>query len=254
MDTSTVHPSWRGVVDAEAAKPYWAELASFVREERAHHAVFPPPEHTFAALAHPLDGVRVVILGQDPYHGAGQAHGLAFSVPRGVPAPPSLLNVLREVADDVGHDAIHSGFVVRPGATGRPALPPHGCLEYWAAQGVLLLNSALTVREGAASSHAGHGWDAFTGALLRGVVDAARAAHRPLVLLAWGKHAQGTAAAAVGAADTHAVVLSAAHPSPLSAARGFCGCRHFSKANALLRAAGLPPIDWNLDPKPAPTE
>lgn len=201
-------------------------------------AVFPPPASLFAALnATPLASVRLVILGQDPYHDDGQAMGLSFSVPVGMKVPSSLANIFKELASDVG-------------AT-RPA---HGDLSRWAAQGVLLLNSALSVRAHAAASHAKRGWESFTDGVVKALLAARRAAANdpqpppPLVFLLWGKHAQekGQGVLRAAGAARLCTVLEAPHPSGLSAHRGFFGCRHFSKANAALLAAGGEPIDWQI--------
>ena len=188
--------------------------------ERAQHEVYPPEDKVFAALElTPFDNVRAVVLGQDPYHGKGQAHGLSFSVMPGVRKPPSLINILKEVERDVGCP-----------------MPPHGCLVTWATSGVLLLNAVLTVRAGKPNSHKGKGWEKFTDAVIRGINER----DEPVVFLLWGSHAQ----AKKKLIDTgkHAV-LEAPHPSPL-AAKPFAGCKHFSKANALLRGWGEPEIDW----------
>jgi uracil-DNA glycosylase len=204
--------------------------------------VFPPPASLFAALnATPLSSVRVVILGQDPYHDDGQAMGLSFSVPVGVRVPSSLGNIFKELASDVG-----------------ATRPSHGDLSRWAAQGVLLLNSALSVRAHAPASHAKRGWEAFTDGVVRALLSARRAAANaaapgappppPLVFLLWGKHAQEKARGVLRAAGAAALctVLEAPHPSGLSAHRGFFGCRHFSKANAALAAGGGEAIDWQI--------
>jgi uracil-DNA glycosylase len=220
-----VHSSWAPVVLAEARKPYFKKLQAFLLERRGKAVVYPPASDVFSALRlTPLDAVRVVILGQDPYHQPGQAHGLAFSVQRGVQAPPSLANMLKEAADDVG---------IRK--------PSHGNLEYWARQGVLLLNAVLTVERGAANAHQKQGWEEFTTAIIRAV----NAQRSGVVFLLWGKPAQ--VKAALVDRSRHRV-LEAAHPSPLSAYRGFLGCKHFSAANAYLASQGKTPIDWNLDP------
>jgi uracil-DNA glycosylase len=234
-----VHSSWEPVFRAESAKPYFKELLAFVegaRKRPGAGAVFPPREHVYAALAlTPLTDVRVVILGQDPYHGAGQAHGLAFSVRKGVPLPPTLKNILKEAAADLGPGL--RGF----DAAGRPT---HGCLDHWARQGVLLLNAVLTVEAGKANSHAQRGWETLTAALV-----AAVAAARPagVVYMLWGLPAQKKAALLDRASN---LVLEAPHPSPLSAYRGFLGSRPFSRANEYLRSVGRPPVDWSLDPPP----
>lgn len=223
-------PAWRMALSGEFASPYMADLRAFLVAERAAgKAIFPAASAWFRALdLTPLDRVRVVILGQDPYHGPGQAHGLCFSVPPGVRPPPSLGNIYKELRDDLGIDP-----------------PGHGCLESWARQGVLLLNSVLTVESGRAASHRDRGWERFTDAVIAQVA----ARPEPVVFMLWGSYAQKKAGF-VHSADRggHHLVLKAAHPSPLSAHNGFLGCRHFSKANAFLEARGLPPIDWRLPP------
>jgi len=212
----------------EFAAPYMATLKAFLIGERDRgKRIFPAGSQWFRALdLTPLDRVRVVILGQDPYHGPGQAHGLCFSVPPGVPPPPSLVNIYKELGSDVG---------MTP--------PGHGFLEHWARQGVLLLNAVLTVEMGLAASHRGRGWERFTDAVIRLV----NAKTEPVVFLLWGSYAQKKAAF-VDSIDKggHHLVLKAPHPSPLSAHGGFFGCRHFSRANAFLIANGEPPIDWTL--------
>nr|XP_032836495.1 uracil-DNA glycosylase [Petromyzon marinus] len=203
-------------------------LKEFVAEERRRHVVYPEPANVFTwtHLCRPSQ-VRVVILGQDPYHGPGQAHGLSFSVPRGVPPPPSLLNVFREVARGGG-----GGGEATP-----PSRPPHGDLTAWAQQGVLLLNAVLTVRAGQANSHRGRGWELLTGA----VISWLNRNRTGLVFLLWGADAQ-RCGASINRSLHH--VLTAPHPSPLSAHRGFLGCGHFSRTNSILQAQRLPPIDW----------
>ena len=228
--TIALHDSWREPLAGEFAAPYMAELRAFlVAEKAAGKAIFPKRSEWFRALdLTPLDAVRVVILGQDPYHGPGQAHGLCFSVKPGVRVPPSLQNIYKEMRDDLG---------IAPAR--------HGFLEHWAQQGVLLLNNVLTVEQGLAASHAGRGWEKFTDAVVRLVNERPE----PAVFLLWGSHAQKKAAAADGSRH---LVLKAPHPSPLSAYNGFFGCRHFSKANAFLHENGLVPIDWALpDPDAA---
>lgn len=223
-----LHESWRAPLGDQFAAPYMADLRAFLLAEKAAgKRIFPPGSQWFRALdLTPLDAVRVVILGQDPYHGPGQAHGLCFSVPPGVRPPPSLVNIYKELQGDLGIDS-----------------PRHGTLDHWARQGVLLLNSVLTVEMGKAASHQGRGWERFTDAVIALV--AAKA--EPVVFLLWGSHAQKKAAFVRDvAAGGHHLVLKAAHPSPLSAHNGFFGCRHFSKANAFLEERGLPPIDWAL--------
>ena len=222
-----LHESWLGPLREEFASPYMAALKSFlVAEKAAGKRIFPKGGEWFAALdLTPLDTVRVVILGQDPYHGLGQAHGLCFSVRHGTQTPPSLVNIYKELETDLG---------VRPAR--------HGFLEHWAKQGVLLLNSVLTVEMGRAASHRERGWERFTDAVIR--VVAARP--DPVVFMLWGSYAQKKAAFVD---QSRHLVLKAPHPSPLSAHSGFFGCRHFSKANAFLQGKGLKPIDWTL-PEP----
>lgn len=219
-----LHPSWLEPLSGEFAQPYMAELKRFLLAEReAGKRIFPGGASWFRALdLTPLDEVRVVILGQDPYHGEGQAHGLCFSVPDGVRAPPSLVNIFKEMQSDLG---------IRPSA--------HGFLEHWARQGVLLLNSVLTVEMGQPASHRDRGWERFTDAIVRLVNERAE----PVVFMLWGSYAQKKAAFVD---QSKHLVLKAPHPSPLSAHSGFFGCRHFSKANAFLESHGRPPIDWAL--------
>ena len=214
---------WNPLLRDQFDQPYWADLQAFVDDERRRGPVYPPRDEVFAALHHTSHGAtRAVILGQDPYHGPGQAHGLCFSVRRGVARPPSVANIHRELHDDLG---------VPP--------PVHGNLERWAAAGVLLLNTTLTVRGGEAGSHRDRGWERFTDRIIE--VLSARA--EPLVFVLWGSSAR----AKRPMIDTgrHGVVESA-HPSPLSAHRGFLGSRPFSKVNALLAERGADPIDWTL--------
>lgn len=214
---------WNPLLRAEFDEPYWGVLQSFVEEERRRHTVYPDRGQVFAALHHTSHAdTRVMILGQDPYHGPGQAHGLCFSVPRGVRPPPSLVNIFKELRDDLG-----------------TPVPGHGNLEPWARRGVLLLNTTLTVRAGAAGSHRGKGWEKFTDAVIRAVND------KPFVVFVlWGAHARGKKP--LIDTDRH-VVVESAHPSPLSAHDGFFGSRPFSRVNAALRGAGLPDVDWSLD-------
>lgn len=214
---------WNPVLRHEFDRPYWSELQNFVREERRRGPVFPPADEVFAALhLTSLADTRVVILGQDPYHGAGQAHGLCFSVRRGVPVPPSLRNMHKELRDDLGCP-----------------VPTHGNLEHWARQGVLLLNTTLTVREGAAASHQGRGWETFTDH----VITAVSAKTSPVVFLLWG--AASRKKKSLIDTDRH-VVIESAHPSPLSAHNGFFGSRPFSRTNQALRESGREPIDWAI--------
>lgn len=214
---------WNPVLRGEFAKPYWEPLQHFVRDERAHYEVYPPADEVFSALhLTSFSSTRVVILGQDPYHGPRQAHGLCFSVRRGVPVPPSLANIHKELTADLG---------IAP--------PRHGNLEAWARQGVLLLNTTLTVRAGQAASHQGKGWELFTDEVLRAVNEKP---HR-VVFILWGTSARRKRALI----DLHRhTVLESAHPSPLSAHNGFYGSRPFSRTNEALAAAGLEPIDWSL--------
>jgi uracil-DNA glycosylase len=222
--TVNLHPSWLERLGREFEQPYMGELRQFLLAERDRgRTIFPRPANWFRALdLTPFHQVRVVILGQDPYHGPGQAHGLCFSVMPGVRPPPSLVNIFKEMHSDLG---------IRPS--------PHGFLEHWASQGVLLLNSVLTVEMGRAASHRERGWERFTDAVVRLV----NARNEPVVFMLWGSYAQKKAAFVDGSKH---LVLKAPHPSPLSAHSGFFGCRHFSKANAFLEERGLSPIDWAL--------
>jgi uracil-DNA glycosylase len=221
--TPRMHESWLAVLEDELASPKLTELRAFlVAEVEAGRRFYPPPDHVFEALNRTgLDDVRVVILGQDPYHGAGQAMGLCFSVPPGIKPPPSLQNIFRELETDLG---------IPPAAGGD--------LTPWADRGVLLLNAVLTVSPGKPASHAGKGWEQFTDRVIRELSDR----RNGVVFLLWGKYAQQKGEI-VDRTRHH--VLTAAHPSPYSAS-GFFGCRHFSSANAQLEAQGLPPIDWRL--------
>jgi uracil-DNA glycosylase len=219
-----LHPSWLQPLQDEFTQPYMAELKRFLLSEKQQgKSIFPKGSNWFRALdLTPPEEVRVVLLGQDPYHGPGQAHGLCFSVPSGVRPPPSLVNIYKELESDLG---------IRPAR--------HGFLEHWAKQGVLLLNSVLTVEMGQAASHRDRGWERFTDRIIAEV----NAREQPIVFMLWGSYAQKKAAFV----DTERhFVLKAPHPSPLSAHSGFLGCRHFSKANAFLEARGLRPIDWAL--------
>lgn len=216
--------SWKARIGDHFDRPEMLALADFLRAEKhAGKAIFPPGADIFAALdATPFDAVKVVILGQDPYHGPGQAHGLCFSVRPGVGVPPSLANIFTEIERDLGF-----------------ARPDHGCLLPWARRGVLLLNAVLTVQAGMAGSHQGRGWEGFTDR----VVDALNREREGLVFLLWGSYAQ--AKGKLIDSRRHCV-LRAPHPSPLSAHRGFLGCRHFSKTNQYLEASGRAPVDWSL--------
>jgi uracil-DNA glycosylase len=226
--TIALEESWRSALAAEFENPYMPKLKAFLTAQKeSGKRVFPKGSEYFRALnLTPLADVKVVILGQDPYHGLGQAHGLCFSVRPGVRIPPSLVNIYKEMQTDLG---------IAPAR--------HGFLEHWARQGVLLLNSVLTVEEAQAASHQGKGWETFTDAVIRKVNEECDA----VVFMLWGAYAQRKAAFVDGSRH---LVLKAAHPSPLSAHNGFFGCGHFSKANAFLESHGRPPIDWQLPPNP----
>lgn len=212
---------WKEILHEEFEKPYFRELVEFVRQEYASGTVYPAGRNIFRAFDKcPFDRLKVVIIGQDPYHGEGQANGLCFSVGAGVPLPPSLQNIFKEVAADTGR-----------------AIPASGELERWAEQGVLLLNAVLTVRAHEAASHAGRGWEQFTDAVVRSIAERKEG----VVYLLWGSYAQRKGAMAD---PTRNCILKAVHPSPLSAYRGFFGCRHFSQANAYLRSLGKEEILW----------
>lgn len=215
--------TWHDVIGQEKEQPYFQETLAFVAAERAAgKTIYPPQKEVFNAFRFTeLNDVRVVILGQDPYHGPNQAHGLAFSVRPGVPVPPSLVNIYKELQSDI------------PGFN----RPEHGCLQSWAEQGVMLLNTVLTVERGQAHSHARLGWETFTDRVIAAINEHCEG----VVFLLWGSHAQKKGSF-IDTQRHH--VLKAPHPSPLSAHRGFLGCRHFSQANALLEKQGLPPIDW----------
>lgn len=244
---SYIHESWKPVFGAEMSKPYFQKLHEFVSSARSKGAVFPPPDEVFSfARLTPLSDVRVVILAQDPYHGPGQAHGLALSVKRGIAVPPSLRNMLVEIQQERDEEA----KLVKEGKKaslapevacttgGDLSKPSHGNLEAWARQGVLLLNAVLTVSSGAANSHQGKGWEQFTDSLIRAV-----SKNRPhVVFCLWGKPAQMKASLVDRKAHT---ILEAPHPSPLSAHRGFFGCGHFKAANADLIKHGMTPINWD---------
>ncbi|MEM1283632.1 MAG: uracil-DNA glycosylase [Chlamydiota bacterium] len=220
-----LEPSWHEVLKGELQKPYVQELIQFVDSERNRgEMVYPPEADVFSALwKTPFHKVRVVIMGQDPYHGSGQAHGMCFSVNKGVSIPPSLKNIFIELQNDVGIP-----------------IPKHGCLESWAEQGVLLLNATLTVTESNPMSHHGKGWERFTDAIVYSLLER----NDPIIFLLWGKSAQDKCNH-IRAKSNHRI-LTAAHPSPLSAYRGFFGCRHFSKVNEMVVALGGKPIDWRI--------
>ncbi len=219
-----IEKEWLEVLRSEFEKPYFTELKAFLTEEKKQYRVYPPGSRIFAAFDYtPFSKVKVVILGQDPYHGDGQAHGLCFSVPDGIALPPSLVNIYKELSTDLG-------IVV----------PKSGNLENWAKQGVLLLNATLTVRANQAGSHQRHGWENFTDEVIRQL----SARHTGLVFILWGSYAL----AKESLIDTSRhFILKAVHPSPLSVYRGFFGCRHFSKTNELLMRAGKAPVDWKLE-------
>lgn len=217
----TLEQSWKDALADEFEKPYFTALREFVHAEYQHGVVYPPPKLIFNAFdSCPFGDVQVVILGQDPYHGEGQAHGLSFSVPEGVNQPPSLQNIYKEIVDDIGG-----------------AAPAHGNLEHWTKQGVLLLNATLTVRAAQAGSHQGKGWEEFTDAAIATLSEG----REHLVFMLWGKYAQNKGA--VIDREKH-LVLEAAHPSPFSAHHGFFGCKHFSQANAYLVEHGHDVIAW----------
>jgi uracil-DNA glycosylase len=222
-----LNPSWRAALAPETHKPYWKELQQFVAAEREAHTIYPPAEDVFNAFRYtPLEKVKVFLLGQDPYPGAGQAHGLCFSVRPGVRLPGSLRNIYQELQQDLG---------VKP--------VKHGYLESWARQGVLMLNACLTVRADAPNSHAGKGWEKFTDAALRAV----NALERTVVFLLWGAYAQKK----IPLIDqSRHVIIKSAHPSPLSAHNGFFGSKPFSQVNDALKNAGETPIDWRLPEQP----
>jgi uracil-DNA glycosylase len=222
MPAIAIEDTWKNELKEEFNAPYFKQLKSFLVEERQKYTIFPPGKLIFAAFNNtPFDKVKVVIIGQDPYHGRGQANGLCFSVGPNVPKPPSLVNIFKELQSDLGFP-----------------IPEKGGLEPWAQQGVLLLNATLTVREGQAGSHQGKGWEQFTDAVIRKVSDEKKG----IVFLLWGRFAHSKEE--LINADKH-FILKAAHPSPL--ARGaFFGCKHFSKTNKILEHEGKKPIDWKI--------
>ncbi|MBQ4215434.1 MAG: uracil-DNA glycosylase [Bacteroidales bacterium] len=216
-----IEPSWKNVLIDEFNKPYFVALKEFLVEEKKKYVVYPAGANIFNAFAcTPFNKVKVVIIGQDPYHGPGQAHGLSFSVPEGIQKPPSLVNIFKELQSDIG----------------KP-IPESGNLESWARQGVLLLNATLTVRANQAGSHQKRGWEQFTDSVIRTLSDQKSG----LVFLLWGRFAQDKAAL-IDASKHH--ILKAAHPSPLSAYNGFFGCKHFSKTNEILLSQGETAIEW----------
>ena len=214
---------WDAILADEFKKPYYLALRQFLKEEYSSKVIYPSMYDIFNAFRYtPYSDVKVVLLGQDPYHGAGQAHGLCFSVKDDVAPPPSLVNLFKELHNDVGC-----------------TVPQSGCLTKWAERGVMLLNSVLTVREGAAGSHRGKGWETFTDSVISRLNDR----KVPIVFMLWGNYAKSKIPLITS--DRH-LVLTAAHPSPLSASYGFFGCRHFSKANDFLVSNGMTPVDWQL--------
>ncbi|MDO5411725.1 MAG: uracil-DNA glycosylase [Lachnospiraceae bacterium] len=221
---AAISNDWLVPLQEEFKKPYYKELYYKVKDEYTHYQIFPEAGDIFNAFDFtPLSQVKVVILGQDPYHNVNQAHGLSFSVKPQVDIPPSLVNIYQELHDDLGCD-----------------IPNNGYLKKWAKQGVLLLNTVLTVRAHNANSHRGIGWEKFTDAAIRAVNDV----ERPVVFMLWGRPAQSKKALLT---NPEHLILEAPHPSPLSAYRGFFGCRHFSQANAFLEAHGIAPIDWQIE-------
>lgn len=219
-----IESSWKEILKDEFSKPYFQQAVLHIKTEKSQgKVIYPPGPYIFNAFnTTPVDNVKVVILGQDPYHGPGQAHGLCFSVQNGVPPPPSLINIFKELHEDIGVE-----------------VPNHGNLTHWAEQGVFLLNTSLTVRAGEPMSHAKIGWATFTDTVIRKVSDL----KDHVVFMLWGKFAQEKK---VLIDETKHFVLKAAHPSPLSAHAGFLGCRHFSKANEWLISKGIDPVDWKL--------
>lgn len=219
----SIEESWKEVLRDQFDQPWFLSLKEFLLEEKRIYRIFPPGALIFNAFNHtPFDRVKVVILGQDPYHGQGQAHGLCFSVPEGIPQPPSLVNIFKEIQTDLG---------IPP--------PVHGNLSRWASRGILLLNATLTVRENQAGSHQGKGWEQFTDAAILALSQK----REGLIFLLWGNYA---IAKRELIDNSRHFILTAPHPSPLSASWGFFGCRHFSRVNELLRQMGKEEIDWRL--------
>lgn len=226
MTPEALGPSWAKAVGAELQKPYFQELSTFVGEQRRTANVFPPEAEVFSAFQRtPFEKVKVLLLGQDPYHGPGQAHGLSFSVKPGISLPPSLVNMYKELKTDQGHTP-----------------PDHGCLLPWADQGVLMINAVLTVRQAEPNSHAGKGWESFTDA----VIKALNARPEPVVFLLWGGYAKKKAKLIKGSQHK---VIEGTHPSPLSAHMGFFGSRPYHQVNEALKAVNQSPIDWKLPMK-----
>lgn len=218
-----IEEGWKQILMDEFQSPYFSELKAFLVEEKKKYTIYPPGNLIFNAFQHtPFDRLKVVILGQDPYHGRGQAHGLCFSVPQGIPQPPSLVNIFKELHSDLGIP-----------------VPKHGNLENWADQGVLLINASLTVRDSQAGSHQKKGWETFTNRVIENI-----SKHKnSVVFLLWGRYAQAKETLIDG---TRHLILKSAHPSPLSAYNGFFGCKHFSRTNEYLNQQGLTGIDWSL--------
>lgn len=224
LDSVKIEESWKSILAGEFREDYFKQLKQFLVDEKQKYRVYPPEDKIFSAFDHtPFHHVKVVILGQDPYHGPGQAHGLCFSVPDGIPFPPSLQNIFKEIRHELSIP-----------------VPATGNLEAWARQGVFLLNATLTVRGRQAGSHQGKGWEIFTNA----VISKLSAYRSGLVFLLWGNYAR--AKKELINKDKH-YILEAPHPSPFSANRGFFGCNHFTKTNEILKAQGHKPINWEID-------
>jgi uracil-DNA glycosylase len=218
-----IEESWKAILYNEFQKPYFFELKKFLQEEKQQYKIYPPGNLIFNAFNQiPFNKVKVVLLGQDPYHGPGQAHGLCFSVPVNIPMPPSLINIFKEIRDDLGIP-----------------MPSHGNLESWAKQGVLLINATLTVRANQPLSHHKKGWETFTDSVIQSISEQKKG----VVFLLWGNNAK--AKEQLIDASKH-FILKAAHPSPFSAANGFFGCKHFSKTNEILKEQSIEPIDWSI--------
>lgn len=216
--------SWDKVLEGEFEKEYYVKLRQFLITEYRSHTIYPPMNDIFNALkSTAYEDVKVLILGQDPYHGPGQAHGMAFSVQKGVKTPPSLVNIYKEIKDDLGYD-----------------IPSHGNLQKWADEGVMLLNTCLTVREHQANSHKGKGWEIFTDR----IIELLNEREKPVVFILWGANAKSKTKLITGSRH---LILTGAHPSPLSAYNGFYGGKYFSKANAFLKANGETPVDWKIE-------
>jgi len=218
-----IDDSWGKMLSEEFNKEYFLNLKSFLAEEKIKHIIYPPDPNIFHAFNYtPFEKVKIVILGQDPYHGQGQSHGLCFSVPFGIKPPPSLVNIFKEIKSDLDLP-----------------FPNHGNLEHWARQGVLLINATLTVRSNQAESHQGKGWETFTDNVIKKLSDE----REGIIFLLWGRFAQNKAE--LIDRDKH-TILEAPHPSPFSARTGFFGCKHFSKCNEILKKSGVPEIDWRV--------